>query len=57
MYDLMHGFQSGMLKLDPCSMNKALVAKIKELNKATGLKKEIKDKSVESSYREMQVLE
>ena len=35
MYELMHGIQSGMLKLDPCSMNKAIIAKIKQLNAAT----------------------
>ena len=32
MYDLMQGIQSGMLKLDPQSMNRAIIAKIKQLN-------------------------
>ena len=34
MYDLMQGVQSGMLKLDPQAMNKAIIGKINELNKS-----------------------
>ena len=60
MYDLMQGIQSGMLKLDPQSMNKAIIAKIKSLSvvKQSPVPRVSETRrEVENGIREMQDLE